>query len=159
MVPLFSASRYTISPFFQQKVYDWPDFSWLVYERSHFYWYPSICTYFSLRDFWGFCSLGIQWIDCSICLTTSNKWVQKINIHVYESVNISDDLVYEWISFSKARYMNGVGFEKLARTLVPKLFPSYPPPSPTPHPSTESEPESHTDKVIWVVRWEHVFRA
>ena len=29
--------------------------------------------------------------------------------------------------FSKARYMNGVGFEILARTFVPKLPPSYPP--------------------------------
>ena len=30
--------------------------------------------------------------------------------------------------FSKARYMNGVGFEILARTPVPQLPPSYPPP-------------------------------
>ena len=29
--------------------------------------------------------------------------------------------------FSKARYMNGVGFEILARTPVPKLPLSYPP--------------------------------
>ena len=29
--------------------------------------------------------------------------------------------------FSKGRYMNGVGFELLARTLVPHLSPSYPP--------------------------------
>ena len=26
-----------VVPFFQQKVYDWPDFSWLVYERPRFY--------------------------------------------------------------------------------------------------------------------------
>ena len=34
--------------------------------------------------------------------------------------------------FSKARYMNGVGFEILARTPVPKLPLSYPPPPPPP---------------------------
>ena len=35
--------------------------------------------------------------------------------------------------FSKARYINGVGFEVLARTPVPKLLLSYPPPlSPEP---------------------------
>ena len=31
--------------------------------------------------------------------------------------------------FSKTRYMNGVGFEILAHTPVPKLPLSYPPPS------------------------------
>ena len=41
---------------------------------------------------------------------------------VYEYVTILDDQVYEWVHFfSKARYMNGVGFEILARTPVPKL--------------------------------------
>ena len=40
--------------------------------------------------------------------------------------------------FSKARYMNGVGFEILARTPVPKLPLSYPPPHP---PSSTSMPE------------------
>ena len=35
---------------------------------------------------------------------------------------------------SKARYMNGVGFEILARTPVPKLPLSYPPPTPPPPP-------------------------
>ena len=49
---------------------------------------------------------------------------------LYGWVNISDDLVYESI-FSKARYMNEVGFEILARTPVAQLPPSYPP-SPTP---------------------------
>ena len=36
--------------------------------------------------------------------------------------------------FRKARYMNGVGFEILARTPVPKLTLSYPPPTPPPTP-------------------------
>ena len=69
------------------------------------------------------CSLGIQWIDCIICLTTSNKWVQKNQLAVYEWVIISDDLVYEWVRFFQrpGTYMNRVGFEILARTPVPKL--------------------------------------
>ena len=44
---------------------------------------------------------------------------------VYELVNISDDQVYEWVCFSKARYMTGVGLEILARTPVPQLSRSY----------------------------------
>ena len=37
MAPFFSAAKYMIGPFFcQQKVYDWPHFSGLVYERPHF---------------------------------------------------------------------------------------------------------------------------
>ena len=39
---------------------------------------------------------------------------------VCEWINISDDLVYEWVLFFKARYTNGVGFEILARTPVPQ---------------------------------------
>ena len=39
--------------------------------------------------------------------------------------------------FSKARYMNGVGFEILARSPVPKLPLSYPPPPPHKHTHTE----------------------
>ena len=38
---------------------------------------------------------------------------------VNDWVNISDDLAYEWVRFSKARYMNGVGYEILARTPLP----------------------------------------
>ena len=36
MAPFFSAAKYMIGPFFQQKVYDWPHFSELVYESPHF---------------------------------------------------------------------------------------------------------------------------
>ena len=38
-----------------------------------------------------------------MCLTTSNKWVQKNQWAVYEWVNISDDPVYEWIRFFKGQ--------------------------------------------------------
>ena len=40
--------------------------------------------------------------------------------------------------FSKARYMNGVGFEIPARTPEPHLPPSYPPPQPPPHPTSQT---------------------
>ena len=41
----------------------------------------------------------------------------------------------------KTRYMNGVGFEILARTPVSQLPPSYPPPTPPPPPHTPMHPE------------------
>ena len=43
--------------------------------------------------------------------------------------------------FSKARYMNGVGFEILARTPVPKLTLSYIPPRPPPPPPPPPPPQ------------------
>ena len=71
--------------------------------------------------------------------------------------------------FSKARYMNRVGFEILARTPVPKLpllpFPPPPAPPPPPHPHreiniierrypgnvtiTKHNPPSHQKKARW----------
>ena len=47
---------------------------------------------------------------------------------VYEWMNISDELVYEWVLFIKGQVydMIGVGFEILVRTPVPQLPPSYP---------------------------------
>ena len=58
--------------------------------------------------------------------------------------------------FSKARYMNGVGFEVLARTPVPKLspsyIPSYPPPPPPPHTHTHTHiPKNQVSLRIRVV--------
>ena len=41
-----------LAPFFQQKVYDWPDFSWFVCERPHFSDIPINAYSFSLRDLW-----------------------------------------------------------------------------------------------------------
>ena len=98
-----------------------PIFLDFVYERPHFFWHPGI--FFTQRFFEAACSFGTQWIDCNICLNTSNKWVQKLNGQ-YMNGSI----------FSKVRYMNGVGFEILARTPVPKLSPSSPPPAPPPTP-------------------------
>ena len=119
MAPFFRAAKYMIDPFFRQKVYDWPHFSGWVCERPHF---SDVSRYMQIffvqRFFKAACSLVIQWIDCYICLTTSNKCVQKIK---GQYMNGSVLL--------KARYMNGVGFEILVRTPAPQL-PSPPPPHP-----------------------------
>ena len=108
------------------KVHDWPDFSWFVCERLHFSDIPVYVYIFRSEIFEAACSLGIQWIDCDICLTTSNKKKKKLKRAVYEKINILDDQLYEWVCFSKARYMNEVDFEVLTRTPVPHLPPSYP---------------------------------
>ena len=82
--------------------------------------------------------LGITWIDCDICVTTSKKWIQKIK---GQYMNRSTFWMIKYMNgsvFSKARYMNGVGFEIVARTPVPKLPLSYPPPPPPPPPHTHT---------------------
>ena len=59
--------------------------------------------------------------------------------------------------FSKARYMNGVGFEILARTPVPNLPLSYPSPTPPPpHPRLqkawmESKSPDDTWRLCWMI--------
>ena len=40
-----------LAPFFQQKVYEWPDFFWIPIWKAQCFWHPGICTYVSLRDF------------------------------------------------------------------------------------------------------------
>ena len=115
------------SPLFQRcQVYDWPPFFNKKYMNGPIFldsyvkgpifltsWYMHI--FFAQRFFEAAYALGIIWIDCDICVITSNKSV-----------------------FSKARYMNGEGFEILARTPVPKLPLSYTPPPPHPHPKLTS---------------------
>ena len=70
------------------QVHDWPPFYIKYmndpgfldpYVKGPFLLHLGICTYFWLRDFSRLLVFGIQWIDCDICLTTSNKWVQKIS--------------------------------------------------------------------------------
>ena len=77
--PPFSAlSSIWLAPFFSKKVYDWPHFSGLLYESPHFSDVSRYMHVFFVQKFFeATCSLGIQWIDCYIYLTTSNKWVQK----------------------------------------------------------------------------------
>ena len=65
-------------------------------------------------------------------------------------MNILDDQVYESVHFSKARYMNGVGFEILAQSPIPQLPPSYP------HPPTHPESKSnHFQSYIYIYIYIH----
>ena len=134
--PPFSA----IGPLFSRKSIWMTLFFRILCERPHF---SDILVYahtFLLRDFFeAACSLLIQWIYCDICLTTNNKWVQKIK---GQYMNRSIFRMIKYLNgsfFSKASYMNGVGFERLARTPVPQLPPllhtlTPPPPPPPPIP-------------------------
>ena len=106
-----------LTPFFQQKVFEWPDFSGFLCESlPHPHPFSDILVYthiifFAQRFFEAVFSLGIQWIDCDIFLTTSSKWVPKIKGQ-YMNRSTSRMIKYMCESvFSKARYMNGVGFE------------------------------------------------
>ena len=75
--PLFSAKSIWLAPFFWISIWKAPLF-WCIPVHAHIF--RSEAT----------CSLGIQWIDCYICLTTSNE-VQKI----------------------KGQYMNGSTFQTI----------------------------------------------
>ena len=128
-----------LAPFFQQKVYEWPDFSGFLWERPHF---SDILVYahiFRLEIFRG-CLFSWYYMNWLWYLSNNQqKMGTKYLRAVYEWVNILDDQVYYMNGsvFSKARYMNGVGFETLACTPVPKLLllpPTHLPPPPPPPP-------------------------
>ena len=129
-------------PFFQQKVYEWPDFSGFLCERSHF---SDILVYayiFHSEIFQGCFILLVLHELTDICVITSKKWVQKVK---GQYMNRSTFWTIKYMNgsvFSKARYMNGVSFETLARTPVPKLPLSYPPP-PAPPPPPRPPPPPH----------------
>ena len=150
-------------PLFQCcQVYDWPPFFNIKYMNDPFFldsyvkgpifltsWYMHI--FFAQRFFKAACSLGIQWIDCNICLTTSNKWVQKIK---GQYMNRSTFWMIKYMNgfvLSKAMYMNGVGFEILARTPLPQLSLIYPPPPHPRHPlSFINSSELHNFALCWL---------
>ena len=140
LAPFFFNKKYMHDPIFQDSYVKGPIFltSW------------SIHIFFAQRFFEAVCSLGIQWIDCDICLTTSNKWVQTSK----DSIWIGQHFRRSSIS-SKARYMNGVGFEILTRTLIPQSpLSSHLPPLPTPplpHPRVQDLAVSQVflKRLIW----------
>ena len=121
-----------LAPFFQQKVYEWPDFSGFLWERPHF---SDILVYahiFRSETFRGRLSswyyMNWLWYLCN----NQQKLVQKIK---GQYMNRSRFWMIKYMNgsvFSKAWYMNGVGYEILARTPVPKLPLSYHPPPPPP---------------------------
>ena len=84
-----------------------------------------------------------SYVKGPIFLTTSYKWVQKkikgqyINRSAFRMIQYMTGSV-----FSKAGYMNGVGFEILARTPVPQLTPNYPTPAPPPPPPPPRHPRT-----------------
>ena len=107
-----------LAPFFLTKSIWMTRFFWITMWKVSLFWHQ--------RFF--YCSLGIQWTDCYICLTICSKWVQKVK---GQYMNRSTFLMIKYMNgsvFSKARYMNWAGFEILARTPVPQLSPSYPHP-------------------------------
>ena len=125
-----------IGPLFSTKSIWMAWFFWIPMWKAPFFWHSGICTYFFAQRFFEAASpLGSTWIDCDICVITSKIWVQKKS---KDSIWIGQHFGWSsiWMGpfFSKARYMNGVGFEILARTPVPKLplLPAPPPPHPPP---------------------------
>ena len=129
-------------PLFQGcQVYDWPPFFDKKYMIDPFFldWcmkgptFPDIPVYahiFHSEIFEAACSLGIQSIDCIICLTTSNKWVQKNQRAVYEWVIISDDLVYEWVHLFNGQVYEWGRFQNTGSHTCIKIT--------SPHPTTEN---------------------
>ena len=85
-------------------------------------WYMRI--FFDRRFLEAACSLGIQRIDCDICLTTTNKWVK----------NSFRTIMYEWIRFFKGqiydlgRYRNTGSHTRTK--ITPKSLNLPPPPLP-----------------------------
>ena len=136
------------SPLFQRcQVYDWPLFFNKKYMNGPIFldscvkgpifltsWYMHI--FFAQRFFEAAYPLGITWIDYDICVIISKKWVQKIKGQYMNRSPFWMIMYMIGSIFSKARYMNGVGFEILGRTSVPKLPLSYPPP---PHPEISKQ--------------------
>ena len=141
------------APFFSTKSIWMTWFFWIPLWKAPLFWHPGICTYFLLRDFSRLLVLLVFNEFCDICLTTSNKWVQKIK---GQYMNRSTFRVVKYMNgsvFSKARYMNGVDFEILARTPIPQLPSSYPCPPP-PHPHQVLEPKVKKGEFIYLyVNW------
>ena len=87
-----------LAPFFQQKVYEWSDFSGFLCERLHF---SDILVYAHFRSkiFRGCLSswyyINWLWYLCN----NQQKMGTKNQRAVYKEVNILDDQVYEWVRF------------------------------------------------------------
>ena len=131
IAPFFSTVRYMIGPLFSTKCIWMAQFFWIPYEGPIFLtsWYMHI--FFAQRFFEAAYPLGITWIDCDICVTTSKNGYKKIKGQFMKRSTFWMIKYMNGSVFSMARYMNRVGFEILARTPVPKLPLSYRP-APTP---------------------------
>ena len=132
------------SPLFQRcQVYDWPPFFNKKYMNGPIFldsyvkgpifltsWYMHI--FFAQRFFEAAYPLGITWIDCDICPTTSKKWVQK---NKGQYMNRS---TFGWSSIWMGPFFKGQVYERgrfwntgshVRTKITPKL------PRPTTHPS------------------------
>ena len=138
-----------IGPLFSTRSIWMARFSGFLCERPHFSDILVYAHIFRSEIFWGYLSsFGITWIDCDICVITCKKWVQKVkgqymNRSTFLMIKYVNNVITckKWVQkvkgqymnrstflmikymngsvFSKARYMNGVGFEEL-RTTRPK---------------------------------------
>ena len=146
-----------LAPFFQQKVYEWLDFSGFLCERPHF---SDILVYAHIFHSEIFRGCLSSWYYMNWLWYLSNnqqkKWVQKIK---EQCMNRSTFWMIKYMNgsvFSKARYMNGVGFEILARTPVPKLPLSYPPPPTHTHTRPPSPRHPPTRRTVETTSLQHV---
>ena len=130
MALFFSAARYMIGPFFNKMYMNDPIFLDSYVKGSTFLtsWYMHI--FFTQRFFEAACSLGIQWIDCDICLTTSNKWVQKskgsiwIRQHFgWSSIWMGPFFSDIWMGYS--RFWNTGSYTRTTITHLPRAWTLY----------------------------------
>ena len=95
-------------------------------------WYMHIIC-FAQGFFEAACSLGIQWANWYLSNNQQKMGTKKSKGSIWIGQHFGWSSIRMGPFFSKARYMNGVGFEILARTSVTKLPLGYPFPPPPPH--------------------------
>ena len=137
-----------IAPFFQQKVYEWPDFSRSVCERPHFSNTLVYAYIFSSEIFTGclFSQYLMNWLlYLSNHVTTYNKLLLKSKDSIW-----MDDEVYEWVRFFKGQAYEWGRFQNTGShtgtTITSKLYPSPPPP----HTHTHTPPpRGYNSNLSW----------
>ena len=90
--PFQRCQVYDKPPIFEEKVYDWPNFSSLLYEWSHFLTSLFENTHIFAQIFGS--EIKIVIFICKLCLQTAKK-VYKNQRTLYEYVNILFNQVYE----------------------------------------------------------------
>ena len=130
--PLLALPGIWLAPFFQQKVYEWPDFSGFLCERPLF---SDILVYahiFRLEIFRGCLSscyyMNWLWYLCN----NQQKMGTKNQRAVYEKVNILDDQVYEWVRFFEGQVYEWGRFWNTGSHTRTKITPKLPSPRPLP---------------------------
>ena len=142
MAPFFSAARYMIGPLFSTKNYMNDPIFLDSYMKGPIF--SDILVYAHMFRLEVFRGCLFSWYYMNWLWYLSNN--QQKNGYKISKGSIWIGQHFGWSSiwmgpfFSKARYMNGVGFEILARTPVPKLALSYTPPRPPPRPPPPPTP-------------------